>query len=85
MSAEEFLEWQAFDAIDPLPDRRADLQFAATTAALMNALSKRKDGEPWRAADFLLFDWPPPPAPGPAPDLGAQLRAAFAAHNARLS
>jgi hypothetical protein len=65
MSARELAEWMAHDAMSPLPDRRMDHHFAALTANLMSAQTKRKDGRAWQHKDFLLFQ-PPEPAPDEA-------------------
>jgi hypothetical protein len=60
MSGAEFAEWMAFDAIDPLPDRRGDWQHATLSAHLLNALTTRQDKRPWRPQDLLLFGRPEP-------------------------
>jgi len=80
MSGAEFLAWLAHDRDHGLPDRRAEMQRAMVGAGQMNAHTKRVDGRPWRVGDFLPFQ--PSDLAEPA-SLGAQLVAAFAAHNAR--
>lgn len=62
MSLPEFLEWMAFDARDPLPDRRQDWHHAADAALQLNLHAKRKGGGAWTADEMRLFrdSWKPP-------------------------
>jgi hypothetical protein len=77
MSAAEFMAWLDREALDPLPDRRAELQRAVIAADAMNAAAKRTDGRGWRPLDYLPFD--PEPPPPPAAEIGAGLLAHFQA------
>ena len=55
MSAAEFAEWIAFDAHDPLPDRRQDWHFAALSALMANLHATRRAGGAWTAPELRLF------------------------------
>lgn len=55
MSAAELAEWMAFDAHDPLPDRRMDWHFAALSALTLNVHAKRSTGGGWDPAELRLF------------------------------
>lgn len=56
MPAAELAEWMAFDRISPLPDRRADIHFAALTSAVLNGLgAKPEGGGRWQVEDWILF------------------------------
>lgn len=61
MDSAEFTEWQAFDALEPIGERRADLRMALLCQLIANI-----NRDPKRAAysinDFLLFREPAVPA-----------------------
>lgn len=63
MSVEELREWIAIDAVDPLPDRRADWHLAALAALNLNLHAKRDKGGAWSADEMRPFakSWDPPP------------------------
>lgn len=42
MSSRELSEWQAFSSLEPIGDRRGDLQAAIIAAAMVNLWSKKK-------------------------------------------
>jgi hypothetical protein len=54
MSLREYREWQAFSNIHGIGPAQVDLQVARILAAIMNALTKRKDGKAFSPVDFLL-------------------------------
>lgn len=62
MPASEYQRWQAFYAVDPFGDERADLRIAQLTALTANAHSdpkkRRKAYEAW---DFMPFSEKPKP------------------------
>lgn len=74
MGSDEFTEWMAFDAIDPIGERRADYRMAQLCQLLANI--NRDPARPAYALDdFLLFREPAVPAD---PDeLEANLRLIF--------
>jgi hypothetical protein len=61
MTAREFAEWSVYDAVEGLPDRRAEWQ-AAVIAAVIANVHRKTGARPYTPADFL------PRAPAPAPD-----------------
>lgn len=59
MSAEEFLEWMAFDRIEPFGDRRTDLNFALIRTQMANMM-RSKDQPAYKLDEFMLrFDHDP--------------------------
>jgi hypothetical protein len=52
MTWQQFREWQAFDAMDPIGKRRTDWQAASICAVLMNIATRGK--RRFNPADFLL-------------------------------
>lgn len=76
MDSAEFTEWLAFDAIEPLPDRRVEAYLAQLAQILVN-VNRRADTPPYALADFLLFREPPPPAS--PQELEDKVRSVFAA------
>jgi hypothetical protein len=52
ISAHEFAEWIAFDAISPIGDRRRDLRMAIAAASNVN-LWRGKDEDPVHVEDFV--------------------------------
>jgi hypothetical protein len=74
ISSAEFVEWMAFDAIDPIGEDRADLRAGMIAAAVCNApyykLKKRaqaSDFMPYRDTEALMRSLEPEPAL-PAPE-----------------
>ena len=58
-SARLFLEWQAYSAIEPFGEWRADLRIAQLDALFANA--NRGKGTPPRKITDFLFDFEKPP------------------------
>lgn len=55
MSFDDFLNWRAFDLIEPFGDRRADYHAASICAAVFNAaLMRGGSRKRVRVSDFLL-------------------------------
>lgn len=55
MSFDDFLNWRAFDLIEPFGDRRADYHAASVCAAVFNAALMRGGSKKRvRVSDFLL-------------------------------
>jgi hypothetical protein len=55
MSFDDFLNWRAFDLIEPFGDRRADYHAASICAAVFNtALMRGGSRRRVRVSDFLL-------------------------------
>lgn len=78
MSGEDLLEWQAYAALEPFGEERADLRAGIIAATVANGLAGGR-GKRFEARDFMpQFDRPRP--------TGAELGAKFAlfakAHNA---
>lgn len=53
MSAGELVEWQAFDAIEPIGEVRADLRAALIASTFANVMRGKRPAAP--LSDFLLF------------------------------
>jgi len=77
MTAAEFAEWQEFDALEWIGERRADLRSAnlAALVANVNRDSKRRP-KPFTAIEFMPFE--PQPKPDPA-EVAKRLRETFGA------
>ena len=56
ISGRELSEWIAFDAVEPIGDRRLDLLFAYLMAVTVN-LHRGKDDKAAKVEDFLLDFW----------------------------
>lgn len=75
LDAAEWLDWRVLETIRPFGERRDDLRTALLAQTIVQAVgSKKADGQPYTAADFLarldLDDRPVlPPAPKPLPPL----------------
>jgi hypothetical protein len=55
MTFDDFLNWRAFDLIEPFGDRRADYHAASICAAMFNAtLMSKGSKKRVRVSDFLL-------------------------------
>lgn len=66
MSWTQFLEWEAYDALDPFGEERADYRSAQVSQALWNiARDVRRNPQGWPLEEFLL-------AFGDSPRRGAQ-------------
>jgi hypothetical protein len=61
MPAAEFADWQAFDAVEPIGDRRLDWVGGILASVLANAHFKR--GKPFAPHEFMPFVPRPPPDP----------------------
>jgi hypothetical protein len=64
ISAPELAEWQIYDAVEGLPDARADWR-AGIQAALLANIHRKKGTPPFRPRDFMprRFDDPGRPRP----------------------
>lgn len=56
MSALEFAEWKAIFALEELHPASQRARHAQLLASALNGPAKRRDGRPWRGADFLPAD-----------------------------
>lgn len=84
MSAQELLDWQVLEKIDPWGQLRDDHRFAMLASTIANSQGvKKEDGTLYGPEDFLLkFEQPkPPPVQDPA-SMEAMFRMAVAANNA---
>jgi hypothetical protein len=61
MTAQELLEWQVLERLDPYGQLREDYRTAQVCAVLAN-VNRGKTTPPYRVEDFLL-DFTPPEAP----------------------
>lgn len=61
MTAQEFIEWQAFYGIDPWGGYRQDLQSANICSIIAN-VNRGENTQPYALEDFTLFQrYPAPP------------------------
>lgn len=60
----QFLEWLAYDAVDPFGEERMDARTAQISQTLIN-LNRRKHQEPYKLSEIMLpfGDYEPPPPP----------------------
>lgn len=59
----QFLEWYAYDQVDPFGEERADMRTAQIVQTLVN-LNRREHQEPYKLSEFVLpFGDYEPPAP----------------------
>jgi hypothetical protein len=65
MRPSEFWRWMALMSVEPWGAARDDLRSAFVAASLAPAWLKKKDGQPFRAADFMP-DFDPPQESDPA-------------------
>lgn len=89
MDAQELLDWQVLEQIDPFGQKRDDLRFAMLASTIVNAQgAKKTDGTTFTAKDFLLnFEEAEPTDEDASPQQSADnmermFRAAVAANNA---
>lgn len=52
----EFVDWCAFDSVEPLGERRADFRHAQLLATLIN-LSRDPNSQAHRVEEFLIDYW----------------------------
>lgn len=57
MDSREFAEWEAYFAIEPWGEERADLRAALLTCLTAN-LNRKKGAPPYRPADFMPYREP---------------------------
>lgn len=74
MDSAEFTDWMAFDAIEPIGERRADLRMAQLCQLIANINRDPKQGA-YALDDFLLFR--EPAAPVDPEEVDANLRLIF--------
>lgn len=55
MSAQELNEWMAYDMIEPIGNRRGDIQAALIAMTVANYSMTKKKGKTFGIQDFLLF------------------------------
>lgn len=60
LSYQEYIEWMAFDHIEGLQDKRADLRTGHQTMHLLSAWVDTKKVKDFHAGRFTLFYEPPP-------------------------
>ena len=75
MDAAEFVEWMAFQRLEPFGDMQADFRAGQVCATLAN-LQRKKDAKPFAAADFMPA-LRPPEDDEPEVELTDEQRAAF--------
>lgn len=57
MDAQELLDWQVLEQIDPYGQARDDARFAMLASVVVNAAgAKKRDGSAWSVKDFMLGD-----------------------------
>lgn len=74
MDSAEFTDWQVYDAIDPIGERRADMRMALLCQLIANIHRDPKRGA-YTLDDFLLFR--EPAAPADPEEVEANLRLIF--------
>lgn len=62
MSAREFVEWQAYFALEPFGEERADLRSAIVAATIANRLRGQNE-QPKQPSDFMPYREQAPPTP----------------------
>ena len=82
MTSAQWLGWQAFDAIEPFGDRRADLRNGILAALLAN-IFRSKDAPIKKPEDFMPFEPKAVPAPVSTKTLSQQIRAVFSGFKRR--
>ena len=77
MSAQEFGEWQVMSRLEQLHPAVLRLRHAQLQAVALQGASKRANGKPWSAAEFMSADpWAEPAAPAARRvNVAAQVRA----------
>jgi hypothetical protein len=53
MPASEFIEWVAFDRIEPFGDRRADIHSALIRTMMANMFARKEGDPPFPVEDFI--------------------------------
>jgi Protein of unknown function (DUF4035) len=77
MSAREFVEWSAYEALEPFGEWRADLRMGIL-ASVMASPYRKREAPPLRPADFMPFrDAEEEKKPDSPADLSARIRAAL--------
>lgn len=80
MTAREYAEWQLYDAIEGLADRRADWRAAMVASVIANG-NRKKGARAFQPKDFLPRD----PAPAPSKDGAAHRVASWVSQLERLA
>jgi hypothetical protein len=67
ISSAEFSEWMAYDLIDPIGERRADIRAGIIAAAVANT-RRRKKSDPVAKPETYMPKFYEPPAEPPSPE-----------------
>lgn len=63
ISAREYAEWQAYDRLEPIGPRRADLNAATIAATILNARRTKRSQPLVQPKEFMPTFWEPEPEP----------------------
>lgn len=69
IDSHEFAEWLAYDRLEPIGPRRADLNAAIIAAAVFNARRSKRSDKVADPRDFLPKYWEPPAEPATPEEL----------------
>lgn len=61
MSAETFIGWMQYAALEPFDEQRADLRAGIIASTIANVMGGRKGGKLFTPTDFMPFSEEPPP------------------------
>lgn len=75
ISSAEFAEWMAYDRLEPIGPRRADLNAAIIAASVYNARRTKRSDKVADPKQFMPTYWKPEPEPATAEEMFEQVKA----------